>query len=158
MTAYFDRKHEQLNILAARYRKHEDYASIHEALEIEGQMLFEVNLVCTLPGFPSDITDGIQLTIAAYSTEPLGFNFRDEDDSAIFSRLNNLVFDLHTHFHDLVHKNLGYSDSPKSCLEARANIMEDRRLSLMRNHTQFAEYMSRYDVSLGKIEAQLKEP
>jgi len=95
MTAYFDKKHEQLRKLAAQFREHDDFGAIGEAIEMEEEMLFEVNLVCTFPDFPQDIADGIQLTIAAYATEPLGFNFHNEDDHAIFARLDRLVFDLH---------------------------------------------------------------
>ena len=158
MTAYFDKKHEQLRKLAAQFREHDDFGAIGEAIEMEEEMLFEVNLVCTFPDFPQDIADGIQLTIATNGTEPLGFNFRNEEDSAIFGRLNALVFDLHTHFHNLVMGYVGYSDSPKSCLEARANTMEIRRISLMRSHTQFYEYVTKYDKQCAEIEAQLKEP
>jgi len=59
---------------------------------------------------------------------------------------------------NLVHKNLEYSDSPKSCLWARSNTTEERRIFLMRQNPKHAKYMAEYDACLAKIEAQLKEP
>jgi len=152
MTAYFDSRQKQVADLQKLWRTlNEDTdngAVLVEAQQLEDAMLFDINLLCSFPDFPVDIAEAIQLTIADFATEPLSMRFRNEDEEQIFARMQQLIWDLHTHFHTLANRQLGFSDSPASSLRIKANSMEDKRVALMRTRERFAEQIATYDAAL----------
>ena len=129
----------------------ENVALCSDLEQLEDAMLFDINLLCSFPDFPADIAELIQLTIADFATEPLSMRYRNEDEEQIFARLQHLIWDLHTHFHTLANRQLGFSDSPASGLRIKANSMEDKRVALMRTRERFTEQIAAYDKALAEV-------
>lgn len=153
MTAYFDSRHKQVTELQRRFRADpmENVALCSDLEQLEDAMLFDINLLCSFPDFPADIAEAIQLTIADFATEPLSMRCRSEDEEQIFARLQHLIWDLHTHFHTLANRQLGFSDSPATSLRIKANSMEDKRVALMRTRERFTEQIAAYDKALAEV-------
>lgn len=151
MTAYFDSRHKQVTEVQRRFRADpEDVSALQHLEQLEDGMLFDINLLCSFPDFPSDVTEAIQLTIADFATEPLSMRCRNETEEQIFARLQHLIWDLHTHFHTLANRQLGFSDSPASSLRIKANSMEEKRVALMRARERFADQIAAYDKALAE--------
>jgi len=152
MTAYFDSRHKQVADLLKLWRTltedTDDGALLVELQRLEDGMLFDINLLCSFPDFPADIAEAIQLTIADVATEPLSMRFRSETEEQVFARVDRLIFDMHSHFHVLANRQLGYSDSPASSLCIKANRMEEKRVALMRTRERFADQIAAYDKAL----------
>lgn len=147
MTAYFDSRHKQVADLRERCRA--DYTALTDLEKVEDAMLFDINLLCSFPDFPADIAEAIQLTIADFATEPLSTRQRSYDNvDQVFRQVQQLIWDLHTHFHTLSNRQLGFSDSPASSLRIKANSMEEKRVALMRSRERFAEQIAAYDKAL----------
>ena len=148
MTIYFDNKHEQLRRLKEQVARvgHMD-SETQEAIErLEDGLLFDCQLVSLMPGFPDDLKRGMQKIIAARATEPLAYApADDEDDAACLKRLDDLVFDLHSLFHSLAQRDIGFSDGPTSNLHAWIDPLQDLRLAVMRKEPRFAEAVQRHE-------------
>jgi hypothetical protein len=151
MTAYFDSRHKQVTDLRERCRN--DFTALTDLEQMEDAMLFDINLLCSFPDFPVDIAEAIQLTIADFATEPLSTRWRsyDDDTDKVFTQIQQLIWDLHTHFHTLANRQLGFSDSPASSLRIKANGMEDKRVALMRTRERFAEQIAAHDKALAEV-------
>lgn len=175
MTYYFDSAHERvckiqdrvLRILAleeqGQHIPNEDRNWIwNEELDrIENKLLFDVQLVATLPNFPKDLRDAMQVVIAKFASEPLyGINrWSSETEDQGFRRVHDLIWNLHSIFHDLGQRQLPeFSDKPDSILAARAATLEDRRLELMRAHPEFSELVQTYEDEVVRLQEEMARP
>lgn len=183
MTAYFDRKAQQLDRMRLRWKGgdlsdfnqtppepgDEPYHDFSSPLERwERSLLRDVQLCATLPGFPAELRDAVQLAIARHSSDPLecGCSFScpdDADEEATFRRLHYLCGDLHTIFHEVGRDARAaepgsdtsmLSDKPDCILNHRASRESDRRFALLRADPKWADRMRQYDEWVAKMEAE----
>lgn len=146
---------------AQRFARPEGPCPMQEAEKIEEKLLFDVQLCASLPGFPEDLKDQILLHIARLASDPLG-NGRgaadDVDEAAMFRRLHDLCYGLHTLFHYLGQRELPkFSDKPDSILRCHADL-GDRMLELMRQTPDLVEKAKAYDDYMAKIREELEKP
>lgn len=173
MTYYFDQMHERLRKAKESWRAYVTAADAHQPGEpypayydyypvveaIEQKLMLDCQLVAQLPGFPQDLVDEMQLIIARRSTEPLCYApADDEDEAATFQRLHSFVWDMHTLFHEVGRRGLGFTDKPDSMLAWHAGTLEDRRLALMRERPEFAAAVAKYDAGVARTLAELEAP
>ena len=173
MASYFDKAHadlrqceEDLRDAFATDNGMAIAAAVKRMEDIEAKVLFDVQLCASLPHFPADLADGVQIVIAACSLEPLYNVCRDlPDESEQFRYLNRLVSELHTVFHQVGYRNIeGLSDKPDSILRCQAESRYERRVELMRDSAHqekfpdFAEQIARYDRQNALIQAELDAP
>lgn len=175
MTYYFDSAHEKVRNIEKRVRRILDLENRDEPIPIEDlnwiwneelesietKLLFEVQLVATLSNFPAELSDKIQVAIAKYGSEPLAGVLRcsNESEDQMFQRIHNLIWNLHSVFHELGQLCLPeFSDKPDSILRARAATLEDRRLELMRANPDFADEVCRYDLMIARLNEDLMKP
>lgn len=173
MTSYFDQTHERLrkckDELVAAIAADDGMrlnAAFSEMEQIEKKLLFDVQLCASLPHFPADLADDIQVVIARHSLEPLYNVNRDlPDEDEQFASLNKLTFDLHTIFHSVGSLQIpGLSDKPDSILRTQAESRYERRVELMRDpkyqekFPDFIELLRRYDRQNAAVAAELVEP
>lgn len=173
VTSYFDKAHGDLRQceedLRAAIAKDDGMAITAAAKrmeEIEGKVLYDVQLCASLPHFPADLADVIQIVIAAHSLEPLYNVCRDlPDEAEQFRYLNRLVSELHTVFHQVGSRNIeGLSDKPDSILRCQAESRYERRVELMRaaenqaRFPEFSDHVARYDRQNALVQEELDKP
>lgn len=183
MTAYFDRRAQQLDRMRARWAAgdhspfvstppdpgDEAYHDFGSPLERwERDLLRDVQLCATLPGFPADLRDAVQAAIARHGSDPLecqcSFSCPDDaDEVATFTRLHYLCGDLHTIFHEVGRVAQGaepgsdasmLSDKPDSILNNRAARECDRRFALLRADPGWADRMRQYDEWVARMQGE----
>lgn len=173
MTAYFDRRVSQLRRWGealregdasaflerpAAARGDEPYHHPREPVRaLEEDMVFDVQLCASLPGFPPDLRDAVQVAVATYGSDPLGTGWLcpdDADEAAHLRRLHYLCEALHDVFHEVGRRARDapegspeslFCDKPDSILAWRASREEDRRVALLRGRPEWADRLRRYD-------------
>ncbi len=159
MTSYFDKKHEQLRKLNERAKGEWTIELLGELRNLEEELLFDCQLVSMMPNFPEDLKDGMQLLIAKLATEPVCYVQADDyDEEAMVERLHRLTFDLHTLFHEVGQRRVGFSDNPYSNIRGWVSELEERRIALMRRDPHFSEAMKKYDAGVARTEVDLQAP
>ena len=111
MTQYFDIKGQEIASAGA-----DEVYGGGRLLKIEAQMVYDVLLATTFPGFPEDIAAAIKHAIRVHGVEcrpdldpPADF----DDQRGHAQQLGRLEYDLHSAFHALAQRGLeGFSDSP----------------------------------------------
>jgi len=128
MTAYFDNMGTKLG-------------AIERELDFDGIREWELTLVhdCTvaamMPGFPEDIKREIHLTVLEHGVFSLPVNAPEKDFESFYDHvrfMNQLQFDLHTHFHDVARLRLGrFTDDPRVPLMCIYAVGEEEREELV---------------------------
>jgi hypothetical protein len=167
MTSYFDSAHERARKLAERAKISEDsydYEVLKELDEMEARAIHDCKLVAALPMMPEEMRDTILLTIARFSSSPIEYvdrSHNDNSDDDRFRRYHDLVWNLHTVFHDV--GRLGkqgewwWSDNPASNIRGWAERHDDRMIELMRKHADtadFREAIAKYDAGVAKCKEE----
>lgn len=144
MTSYFDDKQEQAGRLLDYAMKLDLSPEVHPASDekwhndlkiLEEQVVFDCSVCVEFPGCPEEIRDRVAKCIYQYAVYCQPVNraprFQPNPDTATehAKSIANLVWDLHTIFHDLSAK--GFSDNPESPLRRLAAAGEERREALV---------------------------
>ncbi len=170
MTSYFDSAHERARKLVEGAESSEgnyDYEVLRALEEMEGKVILDCKLVAALPMMPAVMRHAILLVIARYAESPIEYADRSHNDNRDADRLrryNDLVWHLHTVFHEA--GRLGkvgdwwWSDNPASNIRGWAERLDDRMLELMRQHLDtgdFREAIAKYDAGVARTTAELEQ-
>ena len=132
MTSYFDTAHEEVRLGRTR----PDYGvMISRFEEVESRVVFDCTVAAMMPGFPADLREAIHRTVLEHGICTLPVNappadFETEDDYK--RRLDALLWDLHTIFHEVAHRGLdGFTDQPPTPMRRLYALGEEEREKLV---------------------------
>jgi hypothetical protein len=171
MTSYFDSAHERARKLVESAPQLSEgnysYEVIRALEEMEAKVILDCKLVAALPIMPETHRDAILLVIARYAEQPIEYidrSHNDNSDSDRLRRYNDLVWHLHTVFHEV--GRLGkigdwwWSDNPSSNIRGWAERHDDRMIALMRENpdtADFREAIAKYDAGVARTTAELEK-
>lgn len=136
MTHYFDQKHH----LIQEAEKLTFPANVQRLREIEESVVFDVSVCIMCEGFPADLQKRANQVILDHAVDCRPCNALDNPNAETvgdhFKQIHELVYDLHTVFHDVVTnevaghfegKLFNFTDDPRSPLRQLATRAEALR-------------------------------
>lgn len=155
MTSYFDKAHTDLRAA----RRLDTWEMLQAFDAIESLVVYDCTLAALTPGFPEDLRKNVHAVVLKYGVTTLPCNappadFETSDDH--LRRLGDLVWHLHSVFHDVAHRGLdGFSDSPTFPLRRIYALGEEEREKMVAEDPTTATYSAEY---MARMKAEQEKP